>query len=517
MRVCRLHPRERAGWKCATCRADLCPDCVAKQHGGPRGTQIPVCCACGRGVEPITVHRRAAQPFTSRLSRAFGFPLCATGLIALAFVGLVRAMCSYAGIGSFMMGGALFILRQGLYWAFVFFIIRSVAAGARQMGVFGFTDLHSDLIAPAFKGVLSTAILWLPGFVYIYSTSEEGLAAFLMLSTYKDPVVWLMALLGVLYVPMALIAAATDLGFGHILNPIFIFHSIFRMGRDYVVATVVIGFVLAVGGGLAALLRAALDHLPVPFVGRWISFTVELYPAFVAAGILGLLLHVHGEVLDWGRSEEYEELVLPGVEPRGRLRPRPEEKPAPPPQPAPIPAPAGDSPPSIVPVALGPDILAPASLSSLLDLRMAPPVESQAPIPEGEDKPPSILKFGIVLSPSLLEAQGLAAPAEPAPVDLPPAPAQPIVAAPSAPAAPAAPAPVAPPCVPAASMAAPYPGSPAGVTAFVEARPGPLNISAAPTVHGFSPALPPATEAAPTVVGHEAVQPPAPPPEEKKG
>jgi hypothetical protein len=427
-----------------------------------------------------------------------------------------------------MMGGALFVVRQGFYWAFVFFIIRSVASGARKMGVIELSDLHSDLIAPASKGVLATGILWLPAMVYIYATSEHGMAGFFLLATYKDPVVWLMAALGMLYVPMALIAAATDLGMGHILNPVFIGQCIYRMGRDYFVATLSAAVVLLVGGGISALLGAAIAHLPLPFVGRWITFTVELYPPFVAAGILGMLLHVHGEVLDWGRGEEYQELVLPGVEPRGSLRPRPEEKPAFRPQPAPaaIPIAARDpnSPPSIVPVMLGPDLLEAPSLSSVLDLRMGPPVESQPPGTVGDDKPPSILKFGIQISPSLLEAQAIAAEAEPAPVDLPPAQSKPTMEPPAAPVLPAAaapvpvepvlPAPAEPP--PAAPMRATYPGSPAGVTAFVEARPGPLNISAAPTVHGFSPTLPLPTEAAPTVIGHEAAQPPPPTPEEKK-
>jgi hypothetical protein len=47
----------------------------------------------------------------------------------------------------------------------------------------------------------------------------------------KDPIVWLLALAGISYVPMALVAGATDLGFGHILNPMHIFGFIRRMGR----------------------------------------------------------------------------------------------------------------------------------------------------------------------------------------------------------------------------------------------------------------------------------------------
>lgn len=493
MRACRRHPKERAGWNCASCRADLCPDCVTKQPGGPKGTQVPVCCFCGRTALPISVHRRAAQPFGRRLWRAFDFPLGSAGIIALLFLGFIRALTSYAGARS--LGGAgAFILRQGLYWAFVFFIIRSVASGTRRMGVFGFTDIHSDLIAPAVKGIFSTAILWIPAVVYVYLAADNGLVGLLTYPSHRDPAVWLLAGLGALYAPMALLAAATDLGFGHILNPIFIGHAIYRMGKDYFVAVVAVAVVLLLGAGVSALLGAALAHAPVPFVGRWLTFTADLYAPFVAAGMLGILLYVHGEVLDWGRSEEYQELVLPGVEPRGQLRPRPEEKPEPPPARAAIPVPALNPGPAMAvePLAPGPEPV--AVPTSMLNLDISPPPESRPPLPAGDASPPSILQFGIVLSPSLLEAHALANHGELAPVDLPPA--DPIATTEPPPAPTTKPAPPASPARP--------------VTAFVEPRPGPLNISAAPTVHGFLPALPPAGDAAPTRIGHEAVQPPAP-------
>ncbi len=455
------------------------------------------------------MHRRAAQGFGSRLGRAFAFPLGSTGIIALAFVGFVRALTSYAGAAS-MAGAGSFALRQGLYWAFLFFIIRQVADGQRRMGVFDFSDIQSDLVAPASKGILATAILWLPAVVYVYLAADDGLSGILTYPFYRDPNVWLLALLGALYVPMALIAAATDLGFGHLLNPIFIFQSIYRMGRDYLLAVLTIGAVLLVGGGLAALLGAALAALPVPFVGRWLSAAVGLYPPFVAAGVMGLLLYVHGEVLDWGRAEDYATPLLPGVAPRGQLRP----KPAPATEPeAELSRPAlalssstrepellieplalgpsmaqplgGSAPePERAPMAPGPD---PISLPSLFDLAIPVPPQPAPPaaaLPAVQGEPalaPSPRRYEIRVPSAILEAAAVAAPAEPAPVTPPGAAARP----PSAPGAP--------------------------VTAIVEPRPGALDISAAPTVHGFAVSLPPESAAAPTVVGREAVFPPEPP------
>jgi hypothetical protein len=255
-----------------------------------------------------------------------------------------------------------------------------MASGARRTGGFGFTDIHSDLIAPAVKGILSTAILWIPAVIYVYLAADNGLVGLLTYPSHRDPAVWLLCVLGVLYAPMALLAAATDLGFGHILNPIFIGHAVYRMGKDYFVAVAAIAVVLLLGAGVSALLAAAFARAPVPFVGRWITFTADLYAPFVAAGMLGILLHVHGEVLDWGRSEEYQELLLPGVEPRGQRRPKPEEKPEPPPARAAIPVPALDPGPTLVvgPLAPGPEPV--AGPTSKLNLGISLPPEPQSPV-----------------------------------------------------------------------------------------------------------------------------------------
>jgi hypothetical protein len=489
---------------------DLCADCVAKQLGGSRTKPFAICCTCGRAVVPITMHRRAAEPFLRRMWGAFAFPLGTVGIISLFFIGFVRALTSYTG-AAMMTGGAAFVLRQGLYWAFIFFTIRSVANGQRRMGMLDFSDLHSDIIAPAGKGVLSTAILWLPALVYVYLAADNGLAGLLTYAYHEDAAVWLLVLLGGLYAPMALLAAATDLGYGHILNPVFIGVSIVRIGKDYVLAVVAMGMVLLLGMAATALVEALLGLLPIPFMGRWLSMTVGLYAPFVAAGFLGNLLYLHGEVLDWGRSEEYEIPLLPGVEPRGQYRPKPPPKadaephapwpvvPRPGSAPAPGPGPAPGSP-SELDVTNGLVSLLNLSGSPLLDAgrsgsEVEPPLELDAGIVVPPAAPlaalhapapgASVSNLALALPAALLEAQAFYASEAPFPVDLPPAP-------PSVPAAPA----------------------PAAATVLAQATPAPPG-AAAPTMLGFSPALP-AAESAATRLGHAAVRPEPAPTETKK-
>jgi hypothetical protein len=445
------------------------------------------------------MHRREAEPFLRRMWGVFAFPLGTVGIISLFFIGFVRALTSYAG-AAMMTGEASFVLRQGLYWAFIFFTIRSVANGQRRMGMFDFSDMHSDIIAPAGKGILSTAILWLPALVYVYLAADNGLAGLLTYAYHEDAAVWLLVLLGGLYAPMALLAAATDLGYGHILNPVFICVTIFRIGKDYVLAVVAIGMVMLLGMAATALVDAILGFLPIPFVGRWLSMTVGLYAPFVAAGFLGTLLYLHGEVLDWGRSEEYEIPLLPGVEPRGQYRPKPAPKaddephapwPVVPRPAAEVPAPA---PPPVLDVTTGLASLLNLSGSPLLDsgqaaseaepmmkldagivVPPAPPAAVHAPAPGA-----SGANLALALPASLLEAQAFFAPEEPSPVDLPPA----------------------------------APSVPVAATVLAQATPA-LPGAAAPTMLGFSPSLPGA-QAAATRLGHAAVRPEPAPTETKK-
>jgi len=156
------------------------PDCVATQPLGHRSAPMDVCCQCRRGVKPLTVHRAELIPFWHRVLDAPRFPLGLVGLLSLAVLGFVQALTSYVGLSSMlMMGGAIFLLRQGLFWAFLFFIIRSSAEGANKMGVLGLRDIQSDVITPALKGLLATALLWLPAAIYIVAVSDGGVSGIL--------------------------------------------------------------------------------------------------------------------------------------------------------------------------------------------------------------------------------------------------------------------------------------------------------------------------------------------------
>jgi len=345
------------------------------------------------------------------------------------------------------------------------------------------------------------------------------------------------------------LAAATDLGFGHILNPFFIATSIYRTGKDYFVALLASAVVILLGMAVTTVVTLVFKAIGITFVVRWIPETVGLYAPFVAAGFLGHLLWVHGEVLDWGRSEDYQRPVLPGVVPRGQYTPKAKEVPAANLKPHPQPVFLTDSVPAIDLNPSNPSVTPPANppadLSSNPPARLAdpptppPPSPSQvdlqltsglasllnlstalgnSPEPEAprlDQRGPSELKIGL--------NSGIQPPAQPPP----PAP-------PQRPAAPASADPAADPLMgrmleaqayyssgesgpidlPPALPSLPVITSPAPATVLQAPTPPPPGHTA-PTRFGFSPALP-SSENRATRLGHQAVQPPTPPPTEPK-
>ena len=102
------------------------------------------------------------------------------------------------------------------------------------------------------------------------------------------------------------------------LNPVVVVAYILRMGVDYWIALLAIG-ALTVAYLILHLVSALLAQLPIPFLAPWLARFVLTYPPFAMANVLGLLLYVRGDRVDYGLPEEYQMEILPGAQPRGQL------------------------------------------------------------------------------------------------------------------------------------------------------------------------------------------------------
>jgi tetratricopeptide (TPR) repeat protein len=143
----------------------------------------------------------------------------------------------------------------------------------------------------------------------------------------QDPVLYLIALAGVLYAPMALMVAAAGGNVLQMLNPVAVVGHAVRLGRDYLIALAAM-VPLAAAYAALSMVSWALKKIPFPpLLPAWVGETLTLYPVTVAAIILGQLLHVRGDSIDYGHPEEYLEPVIPGAVPRGPAFQRPAHAP----------------------------------------------------------------------------------------------------------------------------------------------------------------------------------------------
>lgn len=316
---CGRHPTALAGWICSGCGIRLCPECTATRPAGV-GSSYTVCVPCGQAATRLVAPRAQLRPFSERLLHAPAWALTRSPLLSLVALAAFRTLLSYRG---FAPPGATAIVAGasiGAFWSYVFYIIRHTASGQFGLGVPEFRDLKEDLFTPASKGAAATAVIWVPAVLYLLVRHDWELAAAFEPASFVDPVVWLLVAMGIAYCPMALVAAATDIELIGLLNPLQIIRYIVKAGRDYVTIVGALLLMAIPGAIIQAFVAPALLALPIPFFCRWLAEAASLYVPFVMARMLGILLHVHGDALDWGNTSDYEDPIL-DAQPRGTAPP----------------------------------------------------------------------------------------------------------------------------------------------------------------------------------------------------
>ncbi len=308
---CQFHPSAAAGWFCPTCNANLCPGCaVLDVLESSASTELLSCGHCGGAVDVLKVHRSGA-PFGNRLLGAWLYPLKKSGLMALLAVGAVvalsRAVFSFVPL---LPGLVVLAVWLGSFWGALFWIVRGTAMGAEHFTAPDFHDIHHDLVDPAIRGVLATALIWLPAIIFLVNADETNPTGALF---------WLMVLVTLLYAPMALLFAAIGESKLSLLNPVKVVRIGVRLGRPYlmVVAWMV---PLALVGVILMWVAAKVSSLHVPLVASLLGEAISLYVPFVVARMLGLLLFAYGDRVGYGVDSEFFEPALPGVKPRGKKR-----------------------------------------------------------------------------------------------------------------------------------------------------------------------------------------------------
>lgn len=307
--LCQFHPSAAAGWSCLACKANLCPGCAVLESG--ESTEFLSCGHCGGAVEVLKVHR-SHFPFGKRLLGAWLYPLRPSGLFALVSVGALVGFFRWAvNFAPSLSGLALVAAWLGIFWGSLFWIVRSTSMGAEHFTAPDFSSFHHDLVDPAIRGVLATALIWVPGALYLWHSDEADRFGTLF---------WLMVPAVLLYAPMALLFAATGEDKLSLLNPVKVLGVGLRMGRPYLM---VVAWMVPLALAHAILMLgvgAWVSSRPVPILAPMVAEAISLYVPFTVARMLGLLLYAYGDRVGYGVDSEFYEPALPGVKPRGKKR-----------------------------------------------------------------------------------------------------------------------------------------------------------------------------------------------------
>jgi hypothetical protein len=204
-------------------------------------------------------------------------------------------------------------LAFGVWWAFIFHIIRRGAVGDDEIEPPDFSDVFSDVVAPALRGLLAAALLWIPAGAYAVMVLR---ASGSLADVGKDPFLWLFVAAGLAYGPAAILVASCGGGFLRLFNPAIGIIAIARLGRDYWVAALAVGALLGLNlavGRVATLVAST----QVPVLSGWAAQSMTSLLPMIAARILGLLLFVRGDSVGMGDPDHYREPVLGAARPRG--------------------------------------------------------------------------------------------------------------------------------------------------------------------------------------------------------
>lgn len=254
---------------------------------------------CGELADPIRVPR-AREPYSRRVLGAFVFPLSRNALLAMLALGIFLRVLAF--------GGALGILvGQAVLWSYVFSLTRAGARGIDDVEPPDFTHVWDEIVVPLLLVAAVGLLLWAPALVL------DGVF-FGLVFVPDEPALRVLPVIGLLYLPMGLMVAATTGSILRAANPVVGLLFAVKLGGDYLTALALL-FVL--GFVYAGLSFVALAVSFLPFVGPVLGAMILSYPFLVLGRALGLLLQAHGAGL--GYSSAAEDLVpaLGDVQPRG--------------------------------------------------------------------------------------------------------------------------------------------------------------------------------------------------------
>jgi hypothetical protein len=297
---CKNHYQNHARYQCPKCRRFLCDLCVNTRGSADGGMKF--CKICG--VECAQVALRPVVKtvdFFPAARQAFKYPFLGDGWALLIggslFFGLLD-LANYVARHAFTYGMRAMMMRvvvftfifgTGYLFSFLKNIIASTAQGDDRMPDWPeLTQWKEDIVSPMFQFLVLCVVCFGP-----------ALAAYLAMDWWFDVdypwLVWLIALAGCAYFPMAFLGIAI-LDTLTAVHPLFVVGSILRVRREYAVAVLVFGGLLVFRWLSESVFQSLLK---IPLVPSLASDLLSIGLLMILARILGLLYLANKDDFGW--------------------------------------------------------------------------------------------------------------------------------------------------------------------------------------------------------------------------
>jgi hypothetical protein len=200
-----------------------------------------------------------------------------------------------------------------MYFSYLLLIIEKSSMGIRQIPELPLFQSWQDHVKDLLKVLGASVVAFSPFIVYAIATNIEIMArmweaqargeiagdnVFGGVSTNLQAMTLLYAI-AAFYMPMVLMSLVVTRSFLKAINPAFIIGSIFRMGREYLAAMLIIVLFRAA----LTLFTMSMDVLAADWFAKLVRYLVEpileFYVFVVTMHVIGLLYYRNGHKLKW--------------------------------------------------------------------------------------------------------------------------------------------------------------------------------------------------------------------------
>ena len=225
------------------------------------------------------------KDFLKQIRSIFSYPFRGGGTVTFIIGAIFFWILQFVAVFS-IFGFLVAIFIGGYLAAYIIKIINSSAVGEAKLPEWpDFTNFWDSIINTYLLVVATNVVAFAPALIYFVIMFWQGMQSFIPF--------YLLLLLGLLYIPMGLLAVALCNSV-KALNPRLVIPSIFRVFREYFIVCVALVLLL----GLRTLIVTFLVS-PIPIIGSIVDVFVSLYFLILEARIIGLMYLCTEDKLGW--------------------------------------------------------------------------------------------------------------------------------------------------------------------------------------------------------------------------